>query len=155
MADENTSPSHPETSASVYSDLPPEKKYSPTDRRKRRRNLIILIATVVLVVAWLVVDPFAFAALVVDVDDELVVERAAAGRTEVPVDPVEVFDAPLPQAPASTSSPANNATAIGSGVLRRAIMPLSTSARRRSVRRGRGVSARPLEPHAPIAFRVP
>ena len=53
MADENTSPSHPETSASVYSDLPPEKKYSPTDRRKRRRNLIILIATVVLVVAGL------------------------------------------------------------------------------------------------------
>ena len=53
MADENTSPSHPETAASVYSDLPPEKKYSPADRRKRRRNLIILIATVVLVIAGL------------------------------------------------------------------------------------------------------
>src|SRR5215470_8890432 len=54
MADEITSPSHPETGASVYSELPPEKKYSPADRRKRRRNLIILIAAVVVAVGGLV-----------------------------------------------------------------------------------------------------
>jgi membrane fusion protein (multidrug efflux system) len=53
MADENASPSHPDTGASVYSELPPEKKYSPAERRKRRRNLIILIAAVVVVVAGL------------------------------------------------------------------------------------------------------
>ncbi len=53
MADENASPSHPETGASVYSAPPPEKKYSPDARRKRRRNLIILIAAVVVVVAGL------------------------------------------------------------------------------------------------------
>jgi hypothetical protein len=53
MADENTTPSHPETGASVYSDLPPEKKYSPIERRKRRRNLIIVIAAVVVVVGGL------------------------------------------------------------------------------------------------------
>src|SRR5215510_1284148 len=53
MADENASPSHPETAASVYSELPPEKKYSPAERRKRRRNLIILIAAVVVVVGGL------------------------------------------------------------------------------------------------------
>src|ERR1700739_5168751 len=50
MADENVSSSHPETGASVYSELPPEKKYSPADRRKRRRNLIILVVAVVVVV---------------------------------------------------------------------------------------------------------
>ena len=53
MADENTSPSHPETGASVYSEPPPVKQYSPAERRKRRRNLIILIAAVVVVVAGL------------------------------------------------------------------------------------------------------
>ncbi|MGA9509644.1 MAG: HlyD family secretion protein [Candidatus Sulfotelmatobacter sp.] len=53
MADENASPSLPETGASVYSAPPPEKKYSPDARRKRRRNLIILIAVVVAVVAGL------------------------------------------------------------------------------------------------------
>src|SRR5215470_4673561 len=53
MADENASPSLPETGASVYSALPPEKKYSPAARRKRRRNLIILIAGVVVVVGGL------------------------------------------------------------------------------------------------------
>jgi membrane fusion protein (multidrug efflux system) len=51
MADENTSPSHPDTGASVYSEPPPVKIYSPAERRKRRRNLIILIAAVVAVVA--------------------------------------------------------------------------------------------------------
>src|SRR6201984_2956741 len=53
MADENASSSHPETGASVYSELPPEKKYSPADRRKRRRNLISLVASVVVVVGGL------------------------------------------------------------------------------------------------------
>src|SRR5215510_3416062 len=53
MADENASPSHPETAASVYSELPPEKKYSPAERRKRRRNLIIIVTAVVLIVAGL------------------------------------------------------------------------------------------------------
>jgi membrane fusion protein (multidrug efflux system) len=53
MADENASPSHPDTGASVYSEPPPVKKYSPAERRKRRRNLIILIAAVVVVVAGL------------------------------------------------------------------------------------------------------
>src|ERR1700752_3042625 len=50
MADENVSSSHPETGASVYSELPPEKKYSPADRRKPRRNLIILVIAVVVIV---------------------------------------------------------------------------------------------------------
>src|SRR6201987_5191888 len=49
MAEENASSSHPETGASVYSELPPEKKYSPADRRKRRRNLIMLVVAVVLI----------------------------------------------------------------------------------------------------------
>ena len=53
MADENPSPSHPETGASVYSEPPPVKRYSPAERRKRRRNLIIVIAAVVVVVASL------------------------------------------------------------------------------------------------------
>src|ERR1700756_1484021 len=53
MADENVSSSHPETGASVYSELPPEKKYSPADRRKRRRNLVILIVAVVVIVGGL------------------------------------------------------------------------------------------------------
>src|SRR6201981_3932805 len=53
MADENVSSSHPETGASVYSELPPAKKYSPADRRKRRRNLILLVAAVVVVVGGL------------------------------------------------------------------------------------------------------
>src|SRR5499427_2188720 len=53
MADENASPSHPDTGASVYSELPPEKKYSPAARRKRRRNLVILITAVVVIVAGL------------------------------------------------------------------------------------------------------
>jgi membrane fusion protein, multidrug efflux system len=53
MADENLPPLHSQTGASVYSDLPPEKKYSPADRRKRRRNLIILIAALVVVVGGL------------------------------------------------------------------------------------------------------
>src|SRR5581483_6300882 len=53
MADENTSPSHPETGASVYSEPPPVKKYSPAERRKRRRNLIIIVSLVVLIVAGL------------------------------------------------------------------------------------------------------
>jgi len=53
MADENTSPSHPESGASVCSELPPVKTYSPAERRKRRRNLIILIAVVVVAVASL------------------------------------------------------------------------------------------------------
>jgi len=53
MADENALPAHPDSGASVYSDLPPEKKYSPAARRKSRRNLIILIAAVVLVVVGL------------------------------------------------------------------------------------------------------
>jgi membrane fusion protein (multidrug efflux system) len=53
MADENASPSLPETGASVYSAPPPEKKYSPDARRKRRRNLIIIIAVLVAVVAGL------------------------------------------------------------------------------------------------------
>src|SRR6201982_2410332 len=53
MADENVSSSHPETGASVYSELPPEKKYSPADRRKRRRNLILLGVAVVVVVGGL------------------------------------------------------------------------------------------------------
>jgi membrane fusion protein (multidrug efflux system) len=53
MADENPSPSHPDTGASVYSETPPVKKYSPAERRKRRRNLVILIAAVVVVVAGL------------------------------------------------------------------------------------------------------
>jgi len=53
MADENASPSHPDTGASVYSELPPVKKYSPAERRKRRRNLIILVAAVVVVVGGL------------------------------------------------------------------------------------------------------
>lgn len=53
MADENATPSHPETGASVYSEVPPEKKYSPAEHRKRRRNLIILIVAVVVVVAGL------------------------------------------------------------------------------------------------------
>src|ERR1700746_2842444 len=53
MADKNVSSSHPETGASVYSELPPEKKYSPADRRKRRRNLIILVVAVVVVVGGL------------------------------------------------------------------------------------------------------
>ena len=51
MADENTSPSVPDTGASVYSTPPPEKKYTPADRRKRRRNLIIIFSGLVLVVA--------------------------------------------------------------------------------------------------------
>ena len=51
MADENSSPSAPDTGASVYSTPPPEKKYSPADRRKRRRNLIIILSGLVLVVA--------------------------------------------------------------------------------------------------------
>lgn len=55
MADENTSPSHPESGASVYSELPPVKTYSPAERRKRRRNLIIVIAVVVVAVAGLLV----------------------------------------------------------------------------------------------------
>src|SRR6201988_966146 len=55
MADENVSSSHPETGASVYSELPPEKKYSPADRRKRRRNPILLAAAVVVVVGGLLV----------------------------------------------------------------------------------------------------
>lgn len=54
MADENTSPSHSDTGASVYSEPPPERKYSPAERRKRRRNLIIVIVAVVLVVGGLV-----------------------------------------------------------------------------------------------------
>lgn len=53
MADEHASPSHPETGASVYSEPPPERKYSPADRRKRRRNLAILIIAVVVVIAGL------------------------------------------------------------------------------------------------------
>src|ERR1700752_309557 len=53
MADENVSSTHPETGASVYSELPPEKKYSPADRRKRRRNLILLVVAVVGVVGGL------------------------------------------------------------------------------------------------------
>ncbi len=53
MADDNASPSHPDTGASVYSEPPPVKKYSPAERHKRRRNLIILIAAVVVVVAGL------------------------------------------------------------------------------------------------------
>src|ERR1700740_3850 len=53
MADENVSSAHPETGASVYSELPPEKKYSPADRRKRRRNLIILVVAVGVVVGGL------------------------------------------------------------------------------------------------------
>jgi len=53
MADENVSSSHPETGASVYSELPPAKKYSPADRRKRRRNLILLVVAVVVVVGGL------------------------------------------------------------------------------------------------------
>jgi len=53
MADENVSPSHPDTGASVYSEPPPVKKYSPAERRKRRRNLFVILAAVVLVVAGL------------------------------------------------------------------------------------------------------
>src|SRR5689334_12868876 len=53
MADENATPSHPNTGASVYSEPPPEKKFTPADRRKRRRNLIILLALIVLAVAGL------------------------------------------------------------------------------------------------------
>jgi len=53
MADENATPSHPDTGASVYSEPPPEKKFTPADRRKRRRNLIILLALIVLAVAGL------------------------------------------------------------------------------------------------------
>lgn len=53
MADENASPSLPETGASVHSAPPLEKKYSPEARRKRRRNLIIVIAVVVAIVAGL------------------------------------------------------------------------------------------------------
>jgi len=53
MADENASLSHPDTGASVYSEPPPVKKYSPAERRKRRRNLIILTAAVFVVVAGL------------------------------------------------------------------------------------------------------
>lgn len=53
MADENASPSAPESGASVYSELPPAKKYSPAERRKRRRNLIIIAVAVVVVVAGL------------------------------------------------------------------------------------------------------
>jgi membrane fusion protein (multidrug efflux system) len=55
MADENASPSHPETGASVYSEPPPVKKYSPAERRKRRRNLVIIVTSVVLIVAGLLV----------------------------------------------------------------------------------------------------
>lgn len=51
MADENASPSHSETGASVYSAPPPPKKYSPAERHKRRRNLIIVISAIVLIVA--------------------------------------------------------------------------------------------------------
>jgi membrane fusion protein (multidrug efflux system) len=51
MADENSSPSVPDTGASVYSAPPPEKKYSPADRRKRRRNLIIIFSGLVVIVA--------------------------------------------------------------------------------------------------------
>jgi membrane fusion protein, multidrug efflux system len=53
MADENASPSHPDTEASAYSEPPPRKKYSPAERRKRRRNLIILLSAIVLIVAGL------------------------------------------------------------------------------------------------------
>jgi membrane fusion protein, multidrug efflux system len=53
MADENTSPSLPETGASVYSTPPPEKKFSPEERRKRKRNLIIIAVAVVLVIGGL------------------------------------------------------------------------------------------------------
>jgi len=53
MADENATPSHTDTGASVYSTPPPEKKFTPADRRKRRRNLIILLAVIVLAVAGL------------------------------------------------------------------------------------------------------
>jgi membrane fusion protein (multidrug efflux system) len=53
MADEKESSSHPEAGASVYSEPPPEKKYSPAELRKRRRNLIIVIAALVLAVAGL------------------------------------------------------------------------------------------------------
>jgi len=53
MANENVSPSQPETGASVYSVPPPEKKFSPAAQRKRRRNLIILGAAVVVVVGGL------------------------------------------------------------------------------------------------------
>jgi membrane fusion protein (multidrug efflux system) len=50
MAEENTSPAHSETGASVYSELPPPKNYSPAERRRRRRNLIIVISMVVVIV---------------------------------------------------------------------------------------------------------
>jgi membrane fusion protein (multidrug efflux system) len=53
MADENTSPAHPETGASVYSEPPPPKQYSPAERRKRQRNLIIVIGALVVVIAGL------------------------------------------------------------------------------------------------------
>src|SRR5579863_30694 len=58
MADENTSPSHPDTGASVYSEPPPVKIYSPAERRKRRRNLIILVAAVVAVVAGVLLSRY-------------------------------------------------------------------------------------------------
>src|ERR1051326_3804247 len=53
MADENATPSHPNTGASGYSEPPPAQKFTPADRRKRRRNLIILLALIVLAVAGL------------------------------------------------------------------------------------------------------
>jgi len=53
MADENLSPSRPESGASVYSTPPPEKKFSPEARQKRRRTLLIVIIAVVVVVGGL------------------------------------------------------------------------------------------------------
>ena len=53
MADENSSSSARESGASVYSTLPPERKYSPAERHKRRRNLIVVLTVVVLIVAGL------------------------------------------------------------------------------------------------------
>jgi membrane fusion protein, multidrug efflux system len=53
MAEENASPSVPETEPPAHSEPVAEKKYSPAARGKRRRNLVILVAAVVLLVGGL------------------------------------------------------------------------------------------------------
>ncbi len=53
MAEENSSPSSPETNRAADPLPSATGKYSPAARRKRRRNLVILIAAVLVVVAGL------------------------------------------------------------------------------------------------------
>src|ERR1700726_4804449 len=53
MADENSSPSAPDTGREAPADSSPapERSYTPAARRKRRRNLVILVIAVVVIVS--------------------------------------------------------------------------------------------------------